>query len=150
MKLYTAGKIWHAPKFQDLRDNHKLPVLARWIDVDGESDLVQNRKNDLWQMCYEDVRGSNFVLLYSQDWDEEQRGALVEVGMAFGMNKPVYAVGKCKTLGANAISDVAFTHHHLFHWLPTTDLIQGAYMAIAKYAQQYNPAMKIALATRKA
>lgn len=150
MHFYTAGKIWHAPKFKDLRDNHKLPVRARWIDLKDEDDIVQNRKGDLWQLCYEDVRDSDFVLLYSEEWSEEQRGALVELGMAYGMQKPVYAVGKCKSLGANAISDVAFTHYPLFHWLPTLDLVQGAYLAIAKHAQQHNPAIKIALATRKA
>jgi nucleoside 2-deoxyribosyltransferase len=131
MHFYTAGKIWHAPKFQMLRDTLGFPVKARWIDLKSDSDIVANRKGDLWQYCYEDVRDSDFVLLYSENWDEEQRGALVELGMAYGMNKRVYAIGKCKSLGANEISDVAFTHYHKFHWLPTTDLVQGALMACA-------------------
>ena len=38
---------------------------------------------------------------------EEQRGALVEVGMAYGLGKAVYAVGKSKSIAPNEISDVA-------------------------------------------
>ncbi len=131
LSFYTAGKIWHAPKFQRLRDELQLPVRARWIDLEQDSDIVANRKDKLWQMCYEDVRDSDFVLLYSEDESEEQRGALVEIGMAYGMGKPVYAVGKCRSIKPNAISDVAFTHHHLWTWLDTDNLVKGAYHAIA-------------------
>ena len=131
--FYTAGKVWHNKKFQHLRDTLRMPVRARWIDLDNESDLVLNHKDQLWQLCYEDVRDSDFVLLYCEDQSEEQRGALVEIGMAFGMNKPVYAIGSCKTIQPNAISDVAFTHFRNFHWLPTTDLHWGALLAMQEY-----------------
>jgi hypothetical protein len=140
MRFYTAGKIWHAPKFKHLRDNLGLPVQARWIDLDNESDIVQNRKGDLWQLCLEDVTQSDFLLLYSEDWNEEQRGALVELGMAYGAGKRVYAVGRCKSISPNGISDVAFTHHELFTWLPTTDLIRGAFLAMAMELKQRRPA----------
>lgn len=129
IKFYPAGKVWHAPKFRELRDNYNMNVNARWIDLEDSSDIVQNRKGDLWQMCLEDVRSSDFVLLYSEAFEEEQRGALVEIGMAYGMGKPVYAVGRCKSVSPNAISDVAFTHHPLWKWLDTDNLVQGALMA---------------------
>lgn len=135
MKFYTAGKIWHAPKFQFLRDTLGLPVQARWIDLDNDSNFVKHCKDQLWQQCLEDVTQSDFLLLYSEDQSEEQRGALVELGMAFGSEKRVYAVGKCHSIAPNAISDVAFTHHSLFTWLPTDDLVQGAYMAMANERQ---------------
>jgi nucleoside 2-deoxyribosyltransferase len=131
LSFYVAGKTWHADKFKHLRDKVGLPVRARWIDLQQDSDIVQNRKGDLWQQCYEDVRDSDFVLLYCEDQSEEQRGALVEVGMAYGMNKPVYAVGSCNSISPNAISDVAFTHHHLWTWLPVDNLVKGAFYAIA-------------------
>jgi hypothetical protein len=139
MKFYVAGKIWHAPKFQHLRDELGLPVQARWIDLKEDDDIVQNRKGDLWQLCLEDVTRSDFLLLYSEDWDEEQRGALVELGMAFGAGKPVYAVGRCKSIAPNAISDVAFTHHDLFTWLPTTNLMKGAFLALAMEMKRKRP-----------
>lgn len=128
--FYTAGKIWHANEFKKLRDNLGFNVRARWIDLEADSDLVTNRKGDLWKLCFEDVRDSDFVLLYSKDMSEEQRGALVEVGMAFGMGKRVYAVGKCKTIAPCEISDVAFTHFEQWTWLPTDDLVLGAQYAL--------------------
>lgn len=131
LSFYCASKIWHAPKFQMLRDTLGLPVKARWIDLEQDSDIVQNRKGDLWQQCFEDVRDSDFVLLYSGDQSEEQRGALVEIGMAYGMGKRVYAIGSCNSTKPNAISDVAFTHHHLWTWLDTDNLVKGAYYALA-------------------
>jgi len=142
LTFYTAGKIWHAPKFQALRDQMMMPVKARWIDLDNDSDFVINRKDQLWKLCYEDVRDSDFVLLYCEDFNEEQRGALVEIGMAYGFGKPVYAVGKCKTISPNEISDVAFTHFENWTWLNTDDLLTGAMMAMsyeaAKRAKQTN------------
>lgn len=130
LSFYVAGKVWLAPKFQFLRDTVGLNVRARWIDLAQDSDIVTNRKGDLWQQCYEDVRDSDFVLLYSEEQSEEQRGALVEVGMAFGMGKRVYAIGSCNSTRPNAISDVAFTHHHLWTWLDTDNLVKGAAFAL--------------------
>ena len=129
MKVYTAGKIWHAPKFQELRDVFGYDVNARWIDLDDNNYIVRKRKDILWQICYEDVRDCDFVLLYCEDMSEEQRGALVEIGMAYAFQKPVYAVGTCKTIQPNKISDVAFTHFEGFHWLPESDLLKGFRMA---------------------
>ena len=129
MKVYTAGKIWHAPKFQYLRDVLGYDVNARWIDLDDNNWIVRKRKDILWQICYEDVRDCDFVLVYCEDISEEQRGALVEIGMAYAFQKPVYAVGTCKTIQPNKISDVAFTHFEGFHWLPESDLLKGFRMA---------------------
>ena len=129
MKVYTAGKIWHAPKFQYLRDVLGYDVNARWIDHEDSNWIVRKRKDILWQICYEDVRDCDFVLLYCEDMSEEQRGALVEIGMAYAFGKPVYAVGTCKTIQPNKISDVAFTHFEGFHWLPESDLLKGFRMA---------------------
>ena len=129
MKVYTAGKIWHAPKFQYLRDVLGYDVNARWIDLDDNNWIVRKRKDILWQICYEDVRDCDFVLLYCEDMSEEQRGALVEIGMGYAFQKPVYAVGTCKTIQPNKISDVAFTHFEGFHWLPESDLLKGFRMA---------------------
>ena len=129
MKVYTAGKIWHAPKFQYLRDVLGYDVNARWIDLEDSNWIVRKRKDLLWQICYEDVRDCDFLLLYCEDMSEEQRGALVEIGMAYAFGKPVYAVGTCRTIQPNKISDVAFTHFEGFHWLPESDLLKGFRMA---------------------
>ena len=127
--FYTAGKVWHNSKFQALRAEG-FGGKARWIDLDNDSDFVLNQKDKLWNLCFEDVRDADFVLFYAEDFNEEQRGALVEIGMAYGFGKTVYAVGRCKTVAPNEISDVAFTHFANWHWLPTNDLREGAEMAL--------------------
>ena len=50
MKVYTAGKIWHASKFQHLRDTLGYDVNARWIDLDDNNYIVKRRKDLLWQI----------------------------------------------------------------------------------------------------
>ena len=131
MRFYTAGKIWWAPRFRQLRDELGFPVNARWIDLEPDNPIVMYRKDRLWQMCLEDVTQSDFLLLYCGDENEEQRGALVEIGMALAAGKPIYAIGHCKSIRPNSISDVAFTHHRLWTWLETDDLFQGTIQALA-------------------
>ena len=131
LTFYTAGKTWHAPKFQMLRDTVGMPVKARWIDLDNDGDLVQNRKDELWKQCFEDVRDSDFLLLYNGLYDEELRGALVEIGMAYGMGKRVYTIGKSKSISATKTSDVAFTHYENWTWLDTGNLVEGALQAMS-------------------
>jgi hypothetical protein len=131
MRFYTAGKIWWAPRFRQLRDELGFPVNARWIDLESDNPIVMYRKDLLWQMCLEDVTQSDFLLLYCGDESEEQRGALVEIGMALAAGKPIYAIGHCKSIRPNSISDVAFTHHRLWTWLETDDLFQGTIQALA-------------------
>ena len=84
LTFYTAGKIWHAPKFQALRDEMMMPVKARWIDLDNDSDFVINRKDQLWNLCYEDVRDSDFVLLYCEDFEEVTTMCPVPIVIAGG------------------------------------------------------------------
>lgn len=127
--FYTAGKVWHNKKFQALREKG-FPVKARWIDLEKDDPIVKFRKDELWKLCLEDVRDSDFVLLYCEDQKEEQRGALVEIGMAYAFNKPVYAVGSCDSIKPNEISDVAFTHYKNWVWLDTNDLEKGADIAL--------------------
>jgi nucleoside 2-deoxyribosyltransferase len=129
LSFYTAGKIWHAPKFRHLRDEVKLPVNSRWIDLEADSDLVQNHKDKLWEMCLEDVLKASFVLVYAEP-EDLQNGALVEIGMAMAANKPIYSIGNCKSFQASGNSDAAFTHHHLWKWLSATNLVKGAFHAL--------------------
>lgn len=135
-KIYTAGKIWHAPKFQFLRDQMGFDVNARWIDFKDDDYVVQHDKRRLWEICYEDVRDCDVVLIYAEMFDEEQRGALVEVGMAYGMRKPIVALGRCMSTCANGISDVAFTHYDLWNWVDESlTLDQAATIAVKTHKQ---------------
>lgn len=138
--IYTAGKTWQAEKFRWLRDTVGFNVCARWIDLAPESEFVLNEKPKLWQMCMEDVARCDFVLLYSEEESEEQRGALVEIGAAMALNKPIYAIGKCRSIMPNGISDVAFTHHPLWNWVHDPEnLVKGAFYAHTHFSYLKQP-----------
>ena len=116
MKFYCASKVWHAAQWRDAQDMG-YPITSRWIHYDDDSDIVLNRKGELWQHCLEDVTAADAVIIYCGSRDEEQRGAVMEAGHAMGQGKPVYCINSCKTFSPCSISDVAFTHHPLWNWV---------------------------------
>ena len=119
MKVYVASKVWHAPKWREHLDVFKhfnVGVTSRWIDYADDSDIVQNRKGELWQHCLEDIQKADAMIVYCERFDEQQRGVLVEAGHAIALGKPVICINTCETFAACGTSDVAFTHHRLFWW----------------------------------
>ena len=119
--IYSAGKTWHAGVFRQLRDLLGYNIIARWIDLDPESDFVKNEKGRLWSQCLEDATTADITIVYCGAAHEEQRGALVEIGHALAAGKYVYLLNSCKTFEANDGSDVAFTHHPRFVSIKTAE-----------------------------
>ena len=141
--IYIAGKVWHAPAFQAMRP--QFNIISRWIDLDNESDLVLNRKNELWKMCLEDSTKADMTVVWCGDFDEEQRGVLVEMGHAIAAGKPVFIFNTCKTFEPNGISDCAFTHHPLVHWVKGESTISVEYaLAFARTFYNKNMLEKVA------
>ena len=119
MKVYVASKVWHAPKWRehlDVFDHFNVGVTSRWVNYADDSDIVQNRKGELWQHCLEDIQKADAMIVYCERFDEQQRGVLVEAGHAIALGKPVICINTCETFTACARSDVAFTHHRLWWW----------------------------------
>lgn len=127
MKIYVASKVWHAPLWVELRDrmaslsmSSSFDITSRWIDYADDSDIVQNRKGELWQHCLEDIAAADAMIIYCKDFKEEQRGVLVEAGHAMALGKPVICINTCKTFtpcgDLYTSSDCAFTRHPLFWW----------------------------------
>ena len=94
--IYAAGKTWHAATFRQLRDVLGYNIIARWIDLDPESDFVANEKGKLWAQCLEDATTADITIVYCGNSNEEQRGALVEIGHAIAAGKFVYLLNSCK------------------------------------------------------
>lgn len=62
-------------------------ITSSWIDEDGEGqsdDLA-----DLWQRISDEVARAYGVVLYAESNDFPLKGALIEVGIAIGLNKPI-------------------------------------------------------------
>jgi len=65
-------------------------ICSTWIDEagDGETgDLIE-----LWSRIEAEVRAADGLILYAEREDFPLKGALIEVGMAIGMRKPVAVV----------------------------------------------------------
>ena len=69
-----------------LRDaGHK--ITSTWIDEAGEGETADFR--ELWTRIIEEIRAADKLVLYAEQNDFPLKGALVEVGIALGMGKPV-------------------------------------------------------------
>lgn len=133
--IYSAGKVWHNRKFEMMRDQYHYNIPTDWIkwgdDVKGDPRI--------WLHCAKDAAQCDLLILYCEDQNEDQRGAIVEAGIAMGNNKPVYCIGSCKTIKPNATSDVAFTLHPLWHWTTATTIVAGYREACFHWIRHYAP-----------
>ena len=93
-KIYSASKIWHAPEFQRLRDVEGYNIVSRWIDYDNDHPIVA-QKDVLWTHCLEDCLDCDLMVIFCKDFDEHQRGVLVEAGHVLAQGKPVYRINDC-------------------------------------------------------
>lgn len=94
MRIYTASKTTHAHRWKALREQG-FKITATWIDEAGEGESVNYI--ELADRCIREVKDSDVVLLYCEE-GELLKGALIEVGAALAMGKPVACVGDCQSL----------------------------------------------------
>lgn len=135
--IYAAAKVWHAPKLQELRDKHGYPIISRWIDLDDNNPIVTSNKRLLWEICLEDVKSCDVLVLYCDDYREVHKGTIMECGHAMALGKPIYCIGKAQTFVASKESDVAFTHHPLWHWTNEKMLYAGFAEATVSFERDY-------------
>lgn len=89
MPIYVAsrasiperGEMWRKFRAQG------IPITSTWIDEDGEGQTADFR--DLWDRIAREIMQSVALVLYAEAGDFPLKGALIEAGMAIGMNKRV-------------------------------------------------------------
>lgn len=150
--IYSASKIWHNTKWTNLRDQWGFNIIARWINLPcgeegnqtGAKILTPEEKTVLWVECQEDVCNADMTVVYAEKGNE-QRGALVEMGMALGCGRPIYVIGTCPSFEVANHSDVAFMHHPLVKRVSTRQNADGSYdymdgyrQAVAHYLSTYH------------
>lgn len=90
--LYVASRASLAARpamWRDLRAKG-WRICSTWIDEAGEGetgDFIE-----LWSRIEAEVRAADGLILYAERDDFPLKGALIEVGMAIGMRKPVAVV----------------------------------------------------------
>jgi len=112
-KVYGASKVKHAPMWQSLRASG-INIISTWID-EAEKGVTLDFA-DLTNRCFREVAEADVILLYCLP-GEILKGALMEVGAALALGKPIYCVGDCESLSP------VFRHHPLWH---TYDSIEAA------------------------
>lgn len=66
------------------------PIISSWIDEDGEGETGSFA--ELWTRIEAEIRSCSRLVLYVEPEDFPLKGALVEVGMALALGKPVVVV----------------------------------------------------------
>jgi hypothetical protein len=70
-------------KFRD----EGYPIISSWIDEAGDGET--NDFGNLWLRISREISYCDRVVLYAETEDFPLKGALIEVGIALGMRKPV-------------------------------------------------------------
>lgn len=100
LRVYTASKLKHAPKWRDLcAATPGIQAHARWLkhNVIGTPDSAENAA-EFWLQDEQDVRDADVVMVYGEG-DDKIRGALVEAGIAIACGIPVVVVGEHSDYG---------------------------------------------------
>ena len=87
--IYVASRVIHAPRWREYREDG-LPIISTWIDEAGEGETLDF--SELWLRGAREVEQANVLLFYGDVVDAPWKGALVEVGMALALRKPVVAL----------------------------------------------------------
>ena len=91
MRVYPASKSRHWPFWQSLRAAG-VPITASWIDAEFNRTGAEPPDWGLhWQKCVEEAAAADVVLMYAGT-DENQNGALVEVGAALAAGRRVFLI----------------------------------------------------------
>lgn len=73
--------------WRNYRDLLGVPIVSSWIDeaADGETEDF----GELWERILAEITECNRLVLYAEPSDFPLKGALVEVGMALSLGKPI-------------------------------------------------------------
>lgn len=84
--IYVASRVKHADLWRDWRAKG-APILSTWIDEAGEGETAD--MGELWHRILLEVMECTSLVFYAEPDDFPHKGALVEVGMALALGKPV-------------------------------------------------------------
>jgi len=136
--IYSAGKVYNAERFREMRDKRGYNINARWIDLNAEQ---SKDKKLVWKLCHADACSADMVVIYCHKPNDYLLGTLVEAGHAMGKNKPVYCINSCIHTVENELSDCAYTSHPLWHNLVLSGgklTIEAGYrLAIQDYCENF-------------
>lgn len=84
--VYVASRVKHAEMWRRLRE--KYPIISTWIDEAGENETED--LGELWHRIGKEIEACCAFVLHVESSDFPLKGALVEIGIALAMGKPVF------------------------------------------------------------
>lgn len=94
--------------WRDFRDLRSVKIISSWIDEAGEGETASFA--ELWDRIMCEIYACDRLVLYAEQSDFPLKGALIEVGIALGMRKPV-------TVCLPGIALNGRTHRPLGSWI---------------------------------
>lgn len=106
--VYVASRVHHAAVWQGLRARY--PILTTWIDEAGEGET--DDLGELWNRIRAEIEASRALVLYLRPGDFPLKGALIEVGMALAMGKPVHVAMRGVEVEPRSMRPIGSWLHH--------------------------------------
>lgn len=120
MKFYVASRasVPARPAMWRLLRASGWQITSTWIDEAGEGETADF--TELWARVGMEIDAADALVLYAEKSDFPLKGALIEIGMALGMGKPVYVCLPDIVLDARTDRPVgSWVRHPLVHRIET-------------------------------
>ena len=93
-RVYPASRFFRAPMWIECGQKYRIFMCARWLKG-WQKDIPETSFNSrkFWMDNLEDIATCDYLVAYAEK-DDVLGGALIEIGAALSMNKPVYLVGE--------------------------------------------------------
>lgn len=101
-KIYMASKTKHFQKWIDLRNNG-VNIISTWIDEAGDGKTLD--KKNLCLRVINEIKECDYLIVYVEE-GEFLKGALIEMGVAMGFDKPIIMIGSVLKY------ESVFTYYH--------------------------------------
>lgn len=132
--VYVASRVHHAKVWQGIRERY--PILTTWIDEAGEGET--DDLGELWGRIRAEIEASRALVLYLRPGDFPLKGALIEVGMALAMGKPVHVAMRGVEVEPRSMRPIGSWLHHplVTRYLGENDLDDAMHAAATASADQ--------------
>ena len=108
--IYIASRasLWARPALWRRFRRDGVRIISSWIDEDGEGETEYF--TELWDRIKREITAADRLVLYAETDDFPLKGALIEVGIALGLNKPV-------TVCLPGVEVQGLTHRPVGSWI---------------------------------
>ena len=106
--IYVASRVRHAEMWRRLRSQYQ--INSTWIDEAGEGE--SSDLGELWQRIHVEVLRSSALVLHVEQEDFPLKGALIEVGMAMAVGKPIFVSAWHVELEERSLRPLGSWVHH--------------------------------------